>query len=94
MLFTNTEFKVVLDLRPFSYPRPTLIFLQFVSMLIRFSNLAAVNRFADTEASLISIVSGTHEMEPASPIQAHGDNPFPSRFINREVSRADSGKSQ
>ena len=42
--------------------------------------------------------AGTHEMELASPIQAHGVNPFPSRFTNRtiplEVSRADRGKSQ
>ena len=28
---------------------------------------------------------GAHEMEPASPTQALGVNPFPSRFINRTV---------
>ena len=37
-------------------------------------------------------------MEPPSPIQALGANPFPSRFIirtvPRETSRADGGKSQ
>ena len=37
-------------------------------------------------------------MEPPSPIQALGVNPFPSRFIIRKVprgdSRADGGKSQ
>ena len=37
-------------------------------------------------------------MEPPSPIQALGVNPFPSRFIIRtvpgETSRADGGKSQ
>ena len=36
-------------------------------------------------------------MEPPSPIQALGVNPFPSRFIIRTVpftSRADGGKSQ
>ena len=29
---------------------------------------------------------GTHQMEPASPLQALGVNPFPSRFINRTIS--------
>ena len=29
--------------------------------------------------------TGTHQMEPASPIQALGVNPFPSRFINRTI---------
>ena len=28
---------------------------------------------------------GAHQMEPASPIQALGVNPFPSRFINRTI---------
>ena len=31
------------------------------------------------------LISGAHQMEPASPIQALGVNPFPSRFINRTV---------
>ena len=42
--------------------------------------------------------AGAHQMEPPSPIQALGVNPFPSRFIIRTVprgdSRADGGKSQ
>ena len=42
--------------------------------------------------------SGAYQMEPPSPIQALGVNPFPSRFIIRpvpgETSRADGGKSQ
>ena len=29
--------------------------------------------------------TGTHQMEPVSPIQALGVNPFPSRFINRTI---------
>ena len=28
---------------------------------------------------------GTHQMEPASPLQSVGVNPFPSRFINRTI---------
>ena len=28
---------------------------------------------------------GTNQMEPASPTQALGVNPFPSRFINRTI---------
>ena len=43
-------------------------------------------------------LSGACQMEPPSPIQALGVNPFPSRFIIRtvpgETSRADGGKSQ
>ena len=33
--------------------------------------------------------SGAHQMEPPSPIQALGVNPFPSRFIIRTVPRGD-----
>ena len=33
--------------------------------------------------------AGTHQMEPPSPIQALGVNPFPSRFIIRTVPRGD-----
>ena len=32
---------------------------------------------------------GAHQMEPPSPIQALGVNPFPSRFIIRTVPRGD-----
>ena len=35
------------------------------------------------------IISGAHQMEPPSPIQALGVNPFPSRFIIRTVLRGD-----
>ena len=31
------------------------------------------------------ISAGTHHMEHASPIQALGVNPFPSKFINRTI---------
>ena len=34
-------------------------------------------------------LSGAHQMEPPSPIQALGVNPFPSRFIIRTVPRGD-----
>ena len=34
-------------------------------------------------------MSGAHQMEPPSPIQALGVNPFPSRFIIRTVPRGD-----
>ena len=33
--------------------------------------------------------AGAHQMEPPSPIQALGVNPFPSRFIIRTVPRGD-----
>ena len=33
--------------------------------------------------------TGAHQMEPPSPIQALGVNPFPSRFIIRTVPRGD-----
>ena len=33
--------------------------------------------------------AGAHQMEPPSPMQALGVNPFPSRFIIRTVSRGD-----
>ena len=33
--------------------------------------------------------AGAHQMEPPSPIQALGVNPFPSRFIIRTVLRGD-----
>ena len=33
--------------------------------------------------------AGAHQMEPPSPIQALGVNPFPSRFIIRSVPRGD-----
>ena len=32
-----------------------------------------------------NIEVGAHQMEPLSPLQALGVNPFPSRFINRTV---------
>ncbi|XP_015749223.1 PREDICTED: uncharacterized protein LOC107328998 [Acropora digitifera] len=40
----------------------------------------------NTLANLESPPPGTHQIEPASPIQALGVNPFPSRFINRTIS--------
>ena len=33
--------------------------------------------------------AGAHQMEPPSPIQALGVNPFPSRFLIRTVPRGD-----
>ena len=36
-----------------------------------------------------NIITGAHQMEPPSPIQALGVNPFPSRFIIRTVPRGD-----
>ena len=36
-----------------------------------------------------STPAGAHQMEPPSPIQALGINPFPSRFIIRTVPRGD-----
>ena len=38
---------------------------------------------------IYSVMSGAHQMEPPSPIQALGVNPFPSRFIIRRVPRGD-----
>ena len=37
----------------------------------------------------LSSRAGAHQMEPPSPIQARGANPFPSRFIIRTVPRGD-----
>ena len=42
----------------------------------RLQHLAGITEF---------VGSGAHQMEPASPIQALGVNPFPSRFINRTI---------
>ena len=39
--------------------------------------------------SLRLVWTVAHQMEPPSPIQALGVNPFPSRFINRTVPRGD-----
>ena len=36
-----------------------------------------------------SVLTGAYQMEPPSPIQALGVNPFPSRFIIRTVPRGD-----
>ena len=36
-----------------------------------------------------TLTAGAHQMEPPSPIQALGVNPFPSRFIIRTVPRGD-----
>ena len=33
--------------------------------------------------------TGAHQMEPPSPIQALGVNPFPSRFVTRTVPKGD-----
>ena len=44
-------------------------------------------------SQLLCSLAGTHQMEPASPLQALEVNPFPSRFPG-EVSRVDRGKSQ
>ena len=38
--------------------------------------------------------TGAHQMEPPSPIQALGVNPFPSRFIIRTVLRGDFARRQ
>ena len=38
--------------------------------------------------------AGAHQMEPPSPIQALGVNPFPSRFIIRTVPRGDFARRQ
>ena len=38
---------------------------------------------------MMMMVSGAYQMEPPSPIQALGVNPFPSRFIIRTVPRGD-----
>ena len=39
--------------------------------------------------NMCHVMSGAHQMEPPSPIQALGVNPFPSRFIIRTVPRGD-----
>ena len=57
----------------------------------------SLNFFADVSRSLGFVVfslirlvlTGAHQMEPPSPIQALGVNPFPSRFIIRTVPRGD-----
>ena len=41
------------------------------------------------EYGTIQFTTGAHQMEPPSPIQALGVNPFPSRFIIRTVPRGD-----
>ena len=41
------------------------------------------------EYGAIQFTTGAHQMEPPSPIQALGVNPFPSRFIIRTVPRGD-----
>ena len=42
-----------------------------------------------SQLSRQQLVPGAHQMEPPSPIQALGVNPFPSRFIIRTVPRGD-----
>ena len=42
----------------------------------------------------ITPFAGVHQMEPPSPIQALGVNPFPSRFIIRTVPRGDFARRQ
>ena len=41
------------------------------------------------DTAMVSLIPGAHQMEPPSPIQALGVNPFPSRFIIRTVLRGD-----
>ena len=41
--------------------------------------------YCDVWLSLVFLAPGAHQMEPPSPTQALGVNPFPSRFINRMV---------
>ena len=41
------------------------------------------------EYGTIQFTTGARQMEPPSPIQALGVNPFPSRFIIRTVPRGD-----
>ena len=41
--------------------------------------------FQKTAAKETKVLTGTHQMDPASPIQALGVNPFPSRVINRTI---------
>ena len=36
-------------------------------------------------SQLLCSLAGTHQMEPASPLQALEVNPFPSRFLNRTI---------
>ena len=49
-----------------------------------------VCKFADWFSSVFqSLSAGAYQMEPPSPIQALGVNPFPSRFIIRPVPRGD-----
>ena len=40
-------------------------------------------------SSIRLVFTGAHQMEPPSPIQALGVNPFPSRFIIRTFPRGD-----
>ena len=46
------------------------------------------------EYGTIQFTTGAHQMEPPSPIQALGVNPFPSRFIIRTVPRGDFARRQ
>ena len=41
--------------------------------------------YCDVWLSLVFLAPGAHQMEPPSPTQALGVNPFPSTFINRTV---------
>ena len=41
------------------------------------------------EYGTIQFTTGAHQIEPPSPIQALGVNPFPSRFIIRTVPRGE-----
>ena len=47
------------------------------------------NKFNRNTLKLNSLSPGAHQMEPPSPKQALGVNPFPSRFIIRTVPRGD-----
>ena len=53
-------------------------FARFVLAVVIFDIRRRSRSFCDVKWP----VSGTHQMEPASPLKALGVNPFPSRFIN------------
>ena len=55
---------------------------------IQTTKLSILLRFYFHDA-LEQLKTGAHQMEPPSPIQALGVNPFPSRFIIRTVPRGD-----
>ena len=63
--------------------------LHFKVTHLSHSMLKARQEALETFGFKLCMLPGAYQMEPPSPIQALGVNPFPSRFIIRTVPRGD-----